>query len=59
MSTTTSSMARELSAWTPPRLSIHQIDEITKLGFATNCDGGLGLDAIDGDAIFCRRGRRR
>jgi hypothetical protein len=41
--------------WQPPVLKIHDIAEITQLGFATNCDGGFGLDAIDGDAIFCRR----
>jgi hypothetical protein len=44
-------------AWQLPVLKIHGIADITHLGFATNCDGGLGLDAIDGDAIFCRRRR--
>lgn len=43
--------------WRAPALSIHRIGEITRLGFASNCDGGFGLAAIDGDAIFCRRRR--
>ena len=51
--------ARQASrrVWQPPVLKIHDIAEITQLGFATNYDGGLGLVAIDGDAIFCRRRR--
>jgi hypothetical protein len=51
--------AGTLLCWSTPLLQKHAISEITRLGFATNCDGGLGLDAIDGDLIFCRRGRRR
>ena len=43
--------------WQAPVLKIHDIAAITQLGFATNCDGGFGLDAIDGNAIFCRRRR--
>ncbi len=43
--------------WTAPRLQVHSISQITQLGFATNCDGGFGLPAIDGDAVFCRRRR--
>ncbi len=44
-------------AWIAPRLQVHSISQITQLGFASNCDGGFGLPAIDGDAIFCRRRR--
>ena len=36
------------TSWTEPVLTA----EITALGFATDCDGGIN-GAIDGDTIFC------
>ena len=41
--------------WHSPLLKKFSISDITRLGFATNCDGGFGLVAIDGNLIFCRR----
>jgi hypothetical protein len=32
---------------------VHRIDEITRLGFNTNCDGGIATNVIDGTAIGC------
>ena len=39
--------------WSKPELKVFDVAQLTRLGFATNCDGGFGLDAIDGNAIGC------
>ena len=41
--------------WERPALRIYQIRDIIRLGLATDCDGGFGLNAIDGNAIGCNR----
>ena len=43
------------AAWTAPVVRVHSIVELTRLGFNTNCDGGFGLNAIDGSAFGCNR----
>ena len=39
--------------WSAPVVRVHRIGEITRLGFNTNCDGGIATNVIDGTAIGC------
>jgi hypothetical protein len=40
-------------AWVAPAARVYSIGELTKLGFNTNCDGGIATNVIDGTAIGC------
>jgi hypothetical protein len=39
--------------WVAPMVRTYRIGELTKLGFNTNCDGGIATNVIDGTAIGC------
>jgi hypothetical protein len=39
--------------WIAPAVRVHSIGELTRLGFNTNCDGGIATNVIDGTAIGC------
>jgi hypothetical protein len=39
--------------WCAPVVRVHRIDEITRLDFNTNFDGGIATNVIDGTAIGC------
>ena len=41
--------------WRVPNLVRHSVADITRLGFGTDCDGGI-FGVIDGSAVNCPPG---